>query len=256
MINLTGKVAVVTGAATGIGRGVATFLAAQGMKVAVVYHRSPPEETMRDIEAVDGTAIAVSADCGDRLSIRRLFEETAKAFGPRIDVLVNNAAMQTNKWLLEYNEQDYELLMCTNVMGYFRCIQEVLPYMKRSEHGRIINVASIHAKRPTAFDPVYGMTKGAIKMLTREAALALGQYGITANALNLGAVRVSSKSGNYPWKRPIKSWQSDKRPKGGYLCGRMGLPEDVGYLVAFLCADESQYITGSSLRADGGAQMV
>ncbi|HML49479.1 MAG TPA: SDR family oxidoreductase, partial [Clostridia bacterium] len=95
-----------------------------------------------------------------------------------------------------------------------------------------------------------------VKMLTREAALALGKYGITVNALNIGAIRVETKSGNYAWKRPSESWASEKYPKGGFLSGRVGEPRDAGYLAAFLCAEESQYITGSALRSDGGAMMI
>lgn len=256
MTRLSEKVAVVTGAATGIGQGIALSLAREGARVVAVYHRSPPDETLGMIQAVGGRAIAIPADCSDRSCIKRLFEQTRDVFGPVIDILVNNAALQTNHWLLEYPLQYYDMLMQVNLMGYWRCIQEVLPYMKTSRAGRIINISSIHATRPTAFDPVYGMTKGGVKMLTREAALALGKYNITVNALNLGAVKIRGKSMGFPWKASAKKWSSAKRPVSGFLSGRVGMPEDAGYLVCFLAAEESQFITGSSLRADGGAMML
>ena len=256
MSDLRGKVAVVTGAASGVGQGIAVSLAGAGAKVVVVYHRRPPEDTMLAISQAGGEAIAISADTQVRESVRALFAQTAEAFGTTIDILINNAAMQPNLWLLEYPPEDYQMVMDVNLMGYFRCIQEVLPYMRCAPFGRIINVASIHAKRPTSFDPVYGMSKGAIKMLTREAALALGQYGITVNALNLGAVKVGPKSGSFGWKKVTRSWASDKQPQSGFLSGRLGLPSDAGNLAIFLCLPQAQYITGSSLRMDGGTMML
>lgn len=255
-MSLAGKVAVVTGSATSIGQGVAVALAKQGVRVVVTYHSTPAEETKRMIDEVGGTAIYVKADFGSRESIRNLFAETAKAFGERIDILVNNAAIQPNHWLLEYTEAEYDQVMRVNLQGYWRCIQEVLPYMKNSPCGRIINVASIHAKRPTNFDVVYAMSKGGIKMLTREAALALGKYGITVNTLTIGAIKVKSKSGNPSWKRPVRPASMRNRPAKGFLSGRVGNPEDVAYLVSFLASEESQYMTGSAIRSDGGALMI
>jgi glucose 1-dehydrogenase len=256
-MSLKGKTAIVTGSATGIGQGIALALVQAGVKVAVTYNVDPAEETMRQIKEAGGEAILVKVDMRDRESIRNLCAAAYKAFG-RIDILVNNAARQLNKLLFEYTEEEYDLLMNVNVKGYWRCIQEVLPYMKQVEHGRIINLASIHAKRPTGFDAVYGTTKGAVKMLTREAALALGKYGITVNTLSPGSTYVAPRA-----TKPVltktttgnKTLDFKNRPESGFLSGRMGYPYDMGYYVVFLADERSQFITGSTIRADGGVMM-
>jgi glucose 1-dehydrogenase len=170
---------------------------------------------------------------------------------------VNNAAFQPNKLLEEYTEEEYDWVMQVNLKGYWRCIQEALPYLKKAEHGRVINVASIHAKRPTGFDPVYAASKGGIKMLTREAALALGRYGITVNTLSPGAVQITLPPNKRPVTKSVSRQGLEFRnfPPGGFLSGRIGLPDDMGYYVVFLADEKSQFITGSTIRADGGAMM-
>jgi len=256
-MGIEGKAAVVTGSATGIGQGIALALAEAGAKVAVTYNHNPADKTMRLIKDAGGGAIAVKVDVRSRESIRDLMKKVYEAFG-RIDILVNNAAFQPNKLLEEYTMEEYDWVMDVNLKGYWRCIQEALPYLKNAEHGRVINVASIHAKRPTGFDPVYAASKGGIKMLTREAALALGKYGITANTLSPGAVHITLP----PNKRPVtnsvnrQGLEFKNFPPGGFLSGRIGSPADMGNYVVFLADEKSQFITGSTIRADGGAMMI
>lgn len=255
-MSIEGKVAVVTGSATGIGQGVALALAQAGAKVAVTYNRDPADETMRLIKEAGGEAILVKTDVRSRESIRNLMEETYKAFG-RLDILVNNAAYQPNKLLFEYTEEEYDRVMGVNVKGYWRCIQEALRYLKKAEHGRIINLASIHAKRPTGFDAIYGSSKGGIKMLTREAALALGRYGITVNTLSPGAVKIAPRETKAGINKTAgrMDLEFNNYPPSGFLSGRVGSPPDMGYIIVFLADERSQFITGSVLRADGGAMM-
>jgi glucose 1-dehydrogenase len=192
----------------------------------------------------------------DRDSIRSLFAEAFEHYG-RIDIHVNNAAVQLNKALFEYTEADYDWLMTVNVKGYWRAIQEVVPYMKKARYGRIINVASIHDKRPTGFDAIYGTAKGGVKMLTREAALALGPYGITVNTLSPGAVRVPPSAVKKPMTRPPVGETLDfyNYPPGNFLSGRVGQPYDMGFLVAFMADERSVFMTGSDIRSDGGVMM-
>jgi glucose 1-dehydrogenase len=255
-MSIKGKVAVVTGSATGIGQGIAVALVQAGAKVAVTYNHSPADETMRLIKEAGGEAILVKTNVSSRDSIRNLMAETYKAFG-RLDILVNNAAVQPNKLLLEYTEEDYDWVMEVNVKGYWRCIQEALPYLKKAEHGRIINVASIHAKRPTGFDPIYAASKGGIKMITREAALALGRYGITVNTLSPGSVRIPPRENRHGIEKVACREGIDFRnfPPGGFLSGRVGIPQEMGYYILFLADEQSQFMTGSIIRADGGAMM-
>jgi glucose 1-dehydrogenase len=255
-VSIKGKAAVVTGSATGIGQGVALALAQAGVKVAVTFNQNPAGETMRLIKEAGGEAITVKTDVRSRESIRNLMKETYNAFG-RLDILVNNAAVQPNKLLFDYTEEEYDWVMEVNLKGYWRCIQEALPYLKQAEHGRIINMASIHAKRPTGFDAIYGAAKGGIKMLTREAALALGKYGITVNTLSPGSTQITlMENRRMITKRAGRNdLEFNNFPPGGFLSGRIGFPKDMGYYIVFLADEQSQYINGSTIRADGGAMM-
>lgn len=257
-MGIEGKAAIVTGSATGIGQGIALALAQAGASVAVTWNREGADETMRLIEEAGGRAIPIKTDVRSRESIRGLMEETHRAFG-RIDILVNNAAIQPNKLLLEYGEEDFESVIETNLKGYWRCIQEALPYLKELGCGRVINVASIHAKRPTGFDPIYAASKGGIKMLTREAALALGRYGITANTISPGSVQIVRRKSR-PFIQKVVASRRELAfrnfPPGGFLSGRIGLPADIGYYAVFLADERSQFINGATIRADGGAMMI
>jgi glucose 1-dehydrogenase len=131
--------------------------------------------------------------------------------------------------------------------------------MKKAHYGRIINVASIHDKRPTGFDAIYGTAKGGVKMLTREAALALGPYGITVNTLSPGAVRVPpsavKKPGTFRPAMDAKVLDFYNYPPGNFLSGRVGQPSDMGFLVSFIADERSVFMTGSDIRSDGGAMM-
>jgi len=231
-------------------------LARAGAKVTVTFNWNPAGETMQLIKDAGGEAILVKTDVRSRESIRNLMKETYSAFG-RLDILVNNAAVQPNKLLFDYTEEEYDWVMEVNLKGYWRCIQEALPYLKQAEHGRIINVASIHAKRPTGFDAIYGATKGGIKMLTREAALALGKYGITVNTLSPGSTQIAKLENRRMITKRTGCFdlEFNNFPPGDFLSGRVGFPQDMGYYIVFLADEQSQFITGSTIRADGGAMM-
>jgi glucose 1-dehydrogenase len=256
MAELKGKAAIVTGSSTGIGQGIALALAQAGALVTVTYNIDPPAETRRLVKEAGGISIAIKTDMRDRESIRSLCAEVHKAFG-RIDILVNNAAVQLNKPIVDYIDDEFEWIMNVNLKGYWRCIQEALPYLKQVKYGRIINVSSIHGKRPTCFDPVYGATKGGIKMLTREAALALGKYGITVNAISPGATKIAPRTNKamIPVDIEKRNLKFENFPPGNFLSGRIGYPYDMGYIAVFLANERSQFITGTTIRADGGAMM-
>ncbi|MDR3248081.1 MAG: SDR family oxidoreductase [Treponema sp.] len=254
---LKDRVAVVTGSATGIGQGITLALVQAGAKVAGTYNRDLPDETIRQVKEAGGDYFPIKTDMRDRESIRNLFVEAHRHYG-RIDIHVNNAAVQFDKLLFEYTEEDYDALLTVNVKGYWRAIQEVAPYMKKAHYGRIINVASIHDKRPTGFDAIYGTAKGGVKMLTREAALALGPYGITVNTLSPGTVRVppsAAKSPRPPRDSGEKILGFYNYPPGGFLSGRAGMPRDMGFLVTFIADERSAFMTGSDIRSDGGTMM-
>lgn len=130
--------------------------------------------------------------------------------------------------------------------------------MKAQGAGRIINISSVHGKRPTDFDSVYAMTKGGIKMLTRESAIELAKYGITVNTIEPGAVYVGSKTGKpRPIVPPDKvTDEGHRRNLRKFPLGRVGLPADIGHLACFLASEEAEFITGAAVRADGGSMLL
>lgn len=258
-MSIAGKIALVTGAGTGIGKGVATELGRRGAKVAVHYNRSDAGaiETKRDIEAAGGEAMLVQANVAYKQDIDRMVGQVAEQWGG-VDILVNNAALQLNYSFFEYDDEKFDKLMHINLKGYWQCMQAVVPYMKAKGAGRIILISSVHSKRPTDFDPVYGMTKGGIRMLGREAAIELSRYGITVNAIEPGSVKVGVQSA-----RESKPFLSDEHRARAPLLpdnfarkfplGRVGIPADVASLVCYIASDESVFMNGAAIRLDGGS---
>jgi glucose 1-dehydrogenase len=258
-LKLSNKIALVSGAGTGIGQGIAIELAKQGAKVAVHYNSSDAgaKATQQRILELGGECLIVQANVAHKHEIERMAAYVAECFGG-IDILVNNAAMQLNIGLLEYDESQYDHMIHVNLKGYWQCMQAVIPFMKMKNSGRIVLISSVHSKRPTDFDPVYAMTKGGMKMLCRESALELARYGITVNAVEPGAVDVGRKSGKPKDIIPVET-NGDVivKPRDVLLrkfpMGRIGTPQDVGQMVSYLCTDAADFITGSSIRMDGAS---
>ncbi|WP_245855705.1 SDR family NAD(P)-dependent oxidoreductase [Paenibacillus rigui] len=240
---------MVTGAGSGIGRGTTLALAKHGVKVAVNYNSKDSDngakETLRQLEDLGGEGMLVKADVSLRPEIEAMIQEVTERWGS-IDILVNNAALQLNYTLFQHNEETYDRMMNINVKGYWQCIQAVVPHMRRNGAGRIINICSVHGKRPTDFDTVYSMTKGAVKMLVRESAIELGQYGITVNSIEPGAVRI----------RPEPEESSGAELIRKFPLGRTGRPHDIGSLVCFIASDEAQFLSGASIRMDGASMLL
>ncbi|QAY65951.1 SDR family NAD(P)-dependent oxidoreductase [Paenibacillus protaetiae] len=255
-MSLTGKTALVTGAGTGIGKGIALEMARRGAKVAVHYNQSEAGAlaTKQAIEAAGGEAFTVQADVAVKADIDRMTEEVAAKYGG-VDILVNNAALQLNKDLMQHDLSTYDRTMNINLKGYWQCMQAVVPYMKANGFGRIIHIASVHAKRPTDFDPVYAMTKGGIRMLAREAAIELAPYGITVNAIEPGAVDVG-KQKKPPDRTPEEQEQHLKRLRLKFPGGRVGLPHDVALLACFIASSENEFLNGAAIRLDGGSMLL
>jgi glucose 1-dehydrogenase len=261
-MTITGKIALVTGAGTGIGQGVAIELARRGVKVAVHYNQSDAGalNTKRQIDDAGGEAFIVQANVAYKHDIERMVQSTADRFGG-IDILVNNAALQLNYGLFEHDEATFDRMMSINLKGYWQCMQAVVPYMKAKQAGRIILISSVHSKRPTDFDTVYSMTKGGIRMLARESAIELAKYGITVNTIEPGAVDVGKQSARE--SKPIvtaEDMEKHQRTKNNlrdkFPLGRVGRPLDVANLVSFIASDETEFMTGSSIRLDGGSMLL
>ncbi|MGP8313601.1 SDR family NAD(P)-dependent oxidoreductase [Enterocloster aldenensis] len=254
MFDLKGKTALVTGGAKGIGEGISMELARCGANVIVNYHTSSDGKAIcAKLSHMGAPCIAVQADVTDKTQVDSMIAQGMDVFGG-IDILVNNAAYQCNIPFDEYDDQNLSRIFHTNLYGYILCMQGVLPYMKERRYGKIINISSVHAKRPTNFDPGYSMTKGAIKMLTRESALELAEYHINVNSAEYGYVDIGVKSG-----RPrdvVDSGLADEEHVFRFsklsLADRINRPKDAAHVVAFLASDEADMIHGTAIRADSG----
>ncbi|RAP77915.1 SDR family NAD(P)-dependent oxidoreductase [Paenibacillus montanisoli] len=263
-MNLAGKIALVTGSGKGLGKGIAIELARRGARIAVHYNASDAGaiHTKQQIEDLGGEAIIVKANVAVKSDIDHLIREVAGHYGG-IDILVNNAALQLNFGFFDHNEDTYDRIMRTNAKGYWQCMQAVIPYMKRKQSGRIINVSSVHGKRPTDFDVVYAMSKGAITMLGREAAIELAKYGITVNTVEPGAIDVgkpgTSETRSIITPEEAEKLERERKPDDfikRFPLGRVGMPADVAAMICYLASEEAEYITGASIRIDGASMLM
>ncbi|OAI39874.1 hypothetical protein AYO38_06785 [bacterium SCGC AG-212-C10] len=247
MLDLTGKAAVVTGAGSGIGRGVATALARAGATVAcsdVLLERA--EETAAMIVANGGRAIANAADVRDRDALERLANETVAAFG-RLDICVANAGIGRGGGVLTMTEEDWDLTNDVNAKGVFLTTQACAREMVRQDNGgRIILIASIAAERAQPAASAYCASKAAVRMMGRCWALELAPFGITVNSIGPGVIDTPLGSGLLG--------EGDQRSLNERVipAGRAGVPVDIGNLACWLASDEAEYVSGTYQIMDGG----
>jgi glucose 1-dehydrogenase len=248
MKGLAGKVAIVTGAGTGIGQGVAKRLAAEGAKVIVDYvgDSAGAEETKRAVEQAGGEAEIVLGDVTKIDEMRSLVDAAWKRFGSA-DILVNNAGIEHRSDFWDTTEEEYDRVMGVNLRGAFFLTQAFVRRLRdQKKPGRIVNMSSVHEDMVFPGFSTYCCSKGALRMFMRNLAMELGPLGITINNVAPGAIAT-----------PInKSLLANKQQLQALLnnipLGRMGTPEDVAGLVAFLVSDDAAYVTGSTFIVDGG----
>ncbi len=245
VLELEGRKALVTGASKGVGRGIALELAKAGASVAVNYNSDERGalETVAAIESSGGDAFAVQGDVSHAADVARFTSVTLERFG-RLDILVNNAGVQTWKPLLELSEEEWDRVLGTNLKGAFLCTQRAAMCMKDTGGGSIINIGSGSNKWPFPNLVDYTASKGGLENFTKVAAVELGKYNIRVNCVAPGAVeieRTKQESGDYAaiWSRltPL---------------GRIGLPADVGTVVALIVSDKAKFVTGQTIWVDGG----
>lgn len=245
MDRLAGKVALVTGGARGIGAAVARQLGDEGAAVAFTYlasHR-PAEALAKEIEAAGGRALAIPADSGTAEQVKAAVARTVQHFG-RLDILVNNAAIELPGTIAEYSMDDFDRMVEVNIKGVFIATQEAARHMK--DGGRIINIGSVSSDyMPIAGHAVYAMTKGAIASLTRGLARDLGPRGITVNNVQPGRIETDM------FAAVLKAPGGDKIHEAIAL-KRFGKSEEAAGLVAYLAGPEAAFITGANLKVDGG----
>lgn len=242
------KVAIVTGASRGIGRACALRLAADGMAVAVNYSHSAAaaDEVVALIRDGGGEAIAVRADVSDPAEVKELFKTVYKTYG-QIDVLVNNAGIVRDEYLLMLTEENLDACLDLNIKGYLYCAQQAVLKMFRKKSGVIINMSSVSSKMALAGQTVYSATKGAVNAMTATMAKELAPYGIRVNAVAPGFIATDM----------IDALPADKREQ--YLTeiplGRFGTVEDVAAVVSMLASDGTAYMTGQTIVLDGGLSL-
>jgi glucose 1-dehydrogenase len=244
----TDKVAIVTGSSSGLGQSIAIRLGSEGASVVVDYrsHIDAANETKSKIEAAGGKAILVSADIIKSADVQNLVEQAYAQLGG-CDILVNNAGVEKHAPFWEATEEDYDLVLNTNLRAaYFLTQRFVQKLMAAKKPGRVINISSVHEDMVFPNFASYCAAKGGLRMLMRDLAVELGPMGITVNNVAPGAIDT-----------PINTSLLADKPKLDALLrniplGRMGKPEDVASLVAFLASDEASYVTGSTYVVDGG----
>ncbi|OLP18429.1 sugar dehydrogenase [Leptolyngbya sp. 'hensonii'] len=259
-MKLAGKVALVTGSSQGIGQAIAVRLAAEGARVVINYRSNPQgaEETLSKVQTAGGDChlvegycdndrgYSVGADLGMVDDVRRLIAAGIEHYG-QLDILVNNAGIEKHAPFWDVTEKDYEAVLNVNLKGVFFATQSLVQHLRETNRpGKIINISSVHEELPFPNFTAYCASKGGLKMLTRNLSVELAPLGITINNVAPGAIET-----------PINTKLLNDPEKLGALLkniplGRLGQPQDVSGLVAFLASPDADYITGSTFFVDGG----
>ena len=242
------KVAIVTGADSGIGRAIALQLAQDGATVVVNYahNKDKAQEVLQSIQQKQGKAIVVQADVSQYQQAMGLIQQTVEHFN-RLDIMVNNAGMEIHSPFLDVTEEQFDRVVSVDLKGAFFCAQAAAREMvKRKTAGRIINISSVHEDIPMPKNVPYCCAKGGMRMLMRTICIELAPNNITVNNIAPGAVRT-----------PIDAdVEADPQKMAALLneipLHRMGQPEEIAKLVAYLASDAAAYITGSTYIIDGG----
>jgi len=247
LFDLTGKVAIVTGGAMGIGQGIAFRLAEAGAAVMIVdVNLEAAEDTVSQIRVEGGQAKAIKADASSVADAKRTVQETVRAFG-RLDILVNNAGVYPFAPALEVTEALWDKVLDINLKGLFFYAQATAQEMVKEGHaGKIINIASIDALHPTGNLVHYDASKGGVVMVTKALALEFGPRGISINAIAPGGIQTPGASGPSTSDEMIQAFAARIPMR------RMGVPDDIAKVALFLASSASDYMTGSVVVVDGG----
>lgn len=247
-MNLSKRVAIVTGSGQGIGREIAMTLAEHGASVVISdINTTSANEVAAEIVARNGESIAITADVTVQEEVASLVDQTVSSFG-QIDILVNNAGITRDTLLLRMSSTDWDQVLAINLKGAFLCTQAVVRHMLKQRWGRIINIASVVGLIGNAGQANYAAAKAGLIGLTKTTAREVAARGVTANAIapgliDTGMTRKLSDNAKQEFLRQIP-------------LGYAGLPKDVANAVAFLASEEARYITGHVLNVDGGMVMT
>ena len=245
---LQGKAAVVTGGDSGIGHAISVEMARQGASVTVNYHKNADaaNATVKEIEAAGGAAQAVQGDVSSVADIQALVDKTVAAYG-KLDVMVNNAGMETRTSVLDTTEHQFDLVIGVDLKSAFFGVQSAAKQMiAQGGGGRIINISSIHEDWPMPGNAAYCAAKGGVRMLTRTAGVELAQHNITVVGVAPGAVHTPID------EVTLADPAARARLESAIPLGRVAEPHEIASLVAFLASDAASYGTATTYVVDGG----
>jgi 3-oxoacyl-[acyl-carrier protein] reductase len=246
-MRLKGKRAIVTGAGQGIGRSIASKLAREGADVAIAeMNPDTGTQTAKEIAALGRNTLSISVDVANQKQVQAMVDQVLRAW-KRIDILINNAGFDRPAHLLKTKEEDWEAVLGVHLKGTFNCIQAVAPHMIENGYGKIVNTSSVWGKSGAVSEVSYSTAKAGIIGLTKSVARELGRYQINVNVILPGLIltpTISKMAEKYQTmiieSTPLK---------------RMGQPEEVANVVAFLVSDEASFVTGAMIEVSGGWSM-
>lgn len=248
----TQKIALVTGGSRGIGRDISIKLAQKGVDILLTYHsnKEEAENTVAAITALGRKAVALALNTTDSSSFDSFFQQASLALKntfttDRIDFLINNAGTSLNAAITDTTEAQFDEMMNIHVKGVYFLTQKALNYLR--DGGRIINISSAVSRVSFPGVSAYAMMKGAVDVYTRALALELGARGISANVVAPGAIFGGGAMGDTPEMRAFV--------EGATALGRVGIPDDVGGVVAFLCSNDAQWVNGQRIELTGGMNL-
>lgn len=245
MLELEGKIALITGASRGIGRQIAITMAAQGAVVIVNYHgnKEKADAVVEEIKAMHGQAESYGCNVAENDAVKEMLQYVSKKYGA-VDILVNNAGITRDGLMMKMTEEDFDAVVDTNMKGAFLCMKHVSRIMLKQRRGRIINMSSIVGATGNVGQMNYVASKAGIIGMTKAAAKELGSRGITVNAVAPGLIDTEMTEG---LPEELKTKMLQQVP-----LGRVGSTEDVANAVVFLASDQASYISGQVLFVDGG----